>query len=144
MTRDAQRAAGAIPTAEPWRALARKATPTPPLRIGIVVDTSGSMCDFTAPVASIAWILARAAALSGTDAATATVHFDGATVAAITRPGHNPAQVPVFDTGGGGHPVGTRDRRRRRRPRTHQTRRGPPTGDRLRRRVQQRRAGRRP
>lgn len=106
MTRDAQRAAGAIPTAEPWRAVARKSTPTPPLRIGIVVDTSGSMRDFTAPVASIAWILARAAALSGTDAATATVHFDGATVAAITRPGHNPAQVPVFDTGGGGHPVG--------------------------------------
>ena len=106
LARDAQRAAGAIPSAEPWRAVDRKATPTPPLRIGIVVDTSGSMRAFTAPIASIAWILARAAALSATDATTATVHFDGRTVAAITRPGDNPAQAPTFEVGGGGHPIG--------------------------------------
>ena len=106
LAKDAQRAAGAIPTAEPWRTVNRKVTPTPPLRIGIVVDTSGSMGAFTAPIASIAWILARAAALSATDATTATVHFDGRTVAAITRPGDNPAQVPTFDVGRGGHPIG--------------------------------------
>lgn len=106
LAKDAQRAAGAIPTAEPWKAVNRKATPTPPLRIGIVVDTSGSMRKFTVPIASIAWILARAAALSATDATTATVHCDGRTVAAITRPGDNPARTPTFDVGGGGHPIG--------------------------------------
>jgi hypothetical protein len=105
LARDAQRTAGAIPTVEPWRTVSRKATPTPPLRIGICVDTSGSMAAFAAPVASIAWILAHAAALSATDATTATVHFDGRTVAAITRPGDNPPQVPTFDVGRGGHPL---------------------------------------
>jgi hypothetical protein len=106
LAKDAQRAAGAIPTAEPWRAVNRKATPTPPLRIGIVVDTSGSMKAFTEPIASIAWILARAAALSATDATTAAVHFSGCTAAAITRPGDNPARVPTFEADNGGHPIG--------------------------------------
>ena len=82
LAKDAQCAAGAIPTAEPWRAVNRRTTPTPPLRIGIGVDTSGSMGPFTTPIASIAWILARAATLSATDATTATVHFDGRVVAA--------------------------------------------------------------
>ncbi|MEY9859780.1 hypothetical protein ABH935_005413 [Catenulispora sp. GAS73] len=107
LAKDAQRAAGVIPTAEPWRAVNRKTTPTPPLRIGIVVDTSASMSAFTEPIASIAWILARAAALSATDATTAAVHFSGKTAAAITRPGDNPAQVSTFKADNGGHPIGT-------------------------------------
>ena len=58
---DAQRAAGARPTAEPFTRTRRRRVPAPPLRVGIACDISGSMSAFTGPVASAAWILARAA-----------------------------------------------------------------------------------
>ena len=58
---DAQRAAGALPTAEPFTRTTRRAVPTPPLRLGIACDVSGSMVEFAGPVASAAWILAHAA-----------------------------------------------------------------------------------
>jgi hypothetical protein len=95
ITRDAQRAAGAIPTAEPWSATSRRHAPNPPLKVGIAVDVSGSMAAATGPVASAAWILAHATRYAGPDNASATVAF-GEQVTAITRPGKPPAQVPQF------------------------------------------------
>lgn len=95
LTRDAQKAAGAMPTAKPFTQTRRHATPTPPLRVGIAVDVSGSMTEATGPIASAAWILARATSLTGPRSTSATVAF-GSTVTAITRPGPAPTQVTTF------------------------------------------------
>jgi hypothetical protein len=91
---EAQRAAGAIPTAEPFTQTTRRHTPTPPLRLGIACDVSGSMHELAAPIASAAWILAKAAA-SVPDARSATVIF-GRGVQPITHPGKTPTRVREF------------------------------------------------
>lgn len=105
MARDAQRAAGATPTALPWTHTSRRATPTPPLRVGIAVDVSGSMSAATRPIASAAWILAKAASMTDPDSRTATVAYDEC-LTAITRPGTSPAHVTRFEASGGGHALG--------------------------------------
>ena len=97
----AQRAAGAVPTAEPFTHTRSRRVPAPPLRVGIACDISGSMEDYAGPVASAAWILGRAASHVPA-AATATVLY-GARVDALTRPGHAPAQVTEFATPDGQH-----------------------------------------
>jgi uncharacterized protein with von Willebrand factor type A (vWA) domain len=102
LARDAQKAAGATPTALPWARTQRRHTPTPPLRVGIAVDVSGSMQSATAPIASAAWIVARAAALTDPDSRTATVAFTSS-LTAITAPGRVPDQVTEFRAVGGGH-----------------------------------------
>jgi hypothetical protein len=91
---EAQRAAGAIPTAEPFTQTTRRHTPTPPLRLGIACDVSGSMYALAKPIASAAWILAKAAA-TVPDARSATVIF-GRTVQPITYPGKTPTRVREF------------------------------------------------
>ena len=90
----AQRAAGAVPTAEPFTHTRSRRVPAPPLRVGIACDISGSMGAFAGPVASAAWILARAAGHLPS-AVTASVLF-GKGVYALTRPGERPAQVTDF------------------------------------------------
>lgn len=92
---DAQRAAGATPTAEPFTQTTRRHVPAPPLRIGIACDVSGSMHAFADPVASAAWIHARAAA-HVPDADSATVIF-GSRVRPVTRPGQRPVGVSTFE-----------------------------------------------
>jgi hypothetical protein len=62
MAADAQRAAGAMPTARPFTRVECRRVPAPPLAIGVACDVSGSMSSFAGPVASTAWILARATA----------------------------------------------------------------------------------
>jgi hypothetical protein len=57
----AQRAAGAVPTAEPFTHTRSRRVPAPPLRVGIACDISGSMEEYAGPVASATWILGRAA-----------------------------------------------------------------------------------
>lgn len=104
LARDAQKAAGATPTAQPWVAIHRRHTPAPPLRVGIAVDVSGSMEAATEPIASAAWILARAAALTDPDSRTATIAFRGG-LTALTRPGRAPANVTTFAAKGGGHSI---------------------------------------
>ena len=95
LAREAQLAAGALPTAEPFTRTTRTAVPTPPLRLGVACDVSGSMGHVTAPVASAAWILANAARHTTVSADTATVIF-GRHVYAITRPGTVPTAVTEF------------------------------------------------
>jgi len=100
VARDAQRAAGAIPTAEPFTRAVRRAVPVPPLRLGIGCDISGSMGAYADPVASAAWILARAAQLATLPgAATATLTFSRL-VKPVTYPGIAPARVTEFRPGG--------------------------------------------
>jgi hypothetical protein len=91
----AQRAAGAVPTAEPFTRTRSRRVPAPPLRAGIACDISGSMGAFAGPVASAAWILARAAGHLPC-ALTASVLF-GKGVFALTRPGEKPAEVTEFE-----------------------------------------------
>ncbi|MGW0734473.1 hypothetical protein [Streptomyces sp. NPDC002851] len=102
LARDAQRAAGATPTAQPWVRTQRRHGPVPPLRVGIAVDVSASMRAATGPVASAAWILARATALTDPDSNTATVAYNRA-LTAITHPGRAASQVCEFTAQGGGH-----------------------------------------
>ncbi|ONI71140.1 hypothetical protein ALI144C_52420 [Actinosynnema sp. ALI-1.44] len=97
LAREAQLAVGAMPTAEPFTRTTRTTVPTPPLRLGIACDVSGSMGSFAKPVASTAWILANAAAQSPVPADTATVIF-GHHVRPITHPGRAPAAVTDFAT----------------------------------------------
>ncbi|GHE80848.1 hypothetical protein GCM10017786_08880 [Amycolatopsis deserti] len=92
---DAQRAAGALPTAEPFTRITRTATPTPPLRLGIACDVSGTMRWARDHVASAAWILATAARHTRVPADTATVIF-GNHVRPLTYPGRTPAVVTEF------------------------------------------------
>jgi hypothetical protein len=106
LARDAQRAAGSIPTAEPFTHTRRRSSPTPPLRVGIAVDVSGSMEDACKPVASAAWIVARAAALTDPDSRTATIAYDN-DLTALTRPTHRaPDRVTQFKADGGSHNLG--------------------------------------
>ena len=90
----AQRAAGALPTAEPFSRTTRRRVPAPPLKVGIACDVSGSTMLFTGPVASAAWILARAT--TTIPAATAAAVTFGDTARAVTWPGHAPARVTTF------------------------------------------------
>jgi hypothetical protein len=92
---DAQRAAGAIPTAEPFVRTTRTTVPAPPLRVGVACDVSGSMGAFAEPVASTAWVLAHAAKAALVPVTTATVIF-GRHVRVLTRPGQYPPMVTEF------------------------------------------------
>ncbi|MFD4123929.1 hypothetical protein ACFXKK_02605 [Streptomyces globisporus] len=103
LARDAQRAAGSVPTAQPFTRTRRRNSPTPPLRVGIAVDVSGSMSAACKPVASAAWIVARAAALTDPDSRTATIAYDKH-LTALTRPTHRaPETVTLFKANGGAH-----------------------------------------
>jgi hypothetical protein len=93
---DAQRAAGAVPTAEPFTRTLRRTTPSPPLRVGIAADVSLSMRMAAGPVASAAWILARATGHLP-DAHSATVIF-GQHVRPLARAGRAPTHVTEFQT----------------------------------------------
>ncbi|UGT53983.1 VWA domain-containing protein [Nocardia asteroides] len=104
LARQAQLAAGAIPTAEPFTRTTRKRSPYPPLQVGIACDVSSSMGKFAAPVSSAAWIIARAAELVAMPATTATVTF-GATVTPITYPGTAPTRVTEFGCPDGDHAI---------------------------------------
>ncbi|EDY43033.1 hypothetical protein [Streptomyces sp. SPB074] len=106
LARDAQRAAGSVPTAEPFTHTRRRNSPTPPLRVGIAVDVSGSMSAACAPVASAAWIVARAAALTDPDSRTATIAYD-MHLTALTRPSNRaPERVTTFNANGAAHNLG--------------------------------------
>jgi hypothetical protein len=103
---DAQRAAGATVTAEPFTRTTRRITPAPPLRLGIACDVSSSMKHLRGPVASTAWILAHAAHHATVPAETATVIF-GEHVRPITHPGTTPATITEFEADDGWEAIDT-------------------------------------
>ncbi|GAA0902953.1 hypothetical protein GCM10009558_001270 [Virgisporangium aurantiacum] len=90
ITADAQRAAGQLPTAQPWRQRASLPPHKPTLHLAVLVDVSGSMWAFAAPMSSAAWILANAA--RRTDATVTTIAF-GEAITLLVAPQHKPAQV---------------------------------------------------
>lgn len=101
MVRDAQRAAGAIPTAKPFSATVRRTVEQPPLRVGIAVDTSGSMACAESPLASAAWIISTAVTAADPASTCATIGFGNGRLKAFTKPGQAPAAVPLFRVNGG-------------------------------------------
>ncbi|WFE59580.1 VWA domain-containing protein [Micromonospora sp. WMMD712] len=90
VTLAAQRAAGAIPTAQPWQRTVRRPVPDPELTVGILIDASGSMTDFAKPMSSAAWIVAQAATRAG--ATTATLAY-GDRITVLIPPGRRPVKV---------------------------------------------------
>lgn len=93
LARDAQRAAGGVPTAEPWSATTRRETPEPPLSVGVVVDVSGSMQWAEKPVSSAAWVVGRAVGTVG--GRCATVAF-GSVVTPVVAPRQPLREVHEF------------------------------------------------
>lgn len=93
---DAQRAAGLMPDAAPFVHKDRQHVPTPPLKVGIVQDVSGSQGGPAAAAASGAWSLAKATQMIE-DAQVAMVTF-GDAVHAIYKPGVKMPKVPVLST----------------------------------------------
>ncbi|RLK24730.1 VWA domain containing CoxE-like protein [Micromonospora sp. M71_S20] len=90
VTLAAQRASGAIPTAQPWQRTVRRPVPDPELTVGILIDASGSMEDFAKPMSSAAWIIAQAATRAG--ATSATLAY-GDRITVLIPPGRRPAKV---------------------------------------------------
>jgi predicted nicotinamide N-methyase len=70
--------------------------------VGIAVDVSASMQAAAAPIASAAWILAKATALTDPDSRAATVAYHRS-LTAITAPGRTPTRVTEFAARGLGH-----------------------------------------
>lgn len=93
---DAQTASGLIPDAEPFTYKDRQHVPTPPLKVGIIQDVSGSQGSAAAAAVSGAWSLAKATQMIA-DAEVAMVSF-GDRVNAIISPREKLPKVPVLRT----------------------------------------------
>ncbi|GAA5200662.1 hypothetical protein GCM10023322_78990 [Rugosimonospora acidiphila] len=98
ITADAQAAAGMVPTAAPWQRRTIQPPHKPTLRLAVLVDVSGSMGDYAAPMSSAGWILAHAARRA--DAATTTIAF-GDTVTLLIPPHQHPTQVLEMEANDG-------------------------------------------
>jgi hypothetical protein len=96
MQGDAQMAAGLMPDAAPFTHKDRRHVPTPPLKVGIVQDVSGSQGGPAAAAVSGAWSLAKGTS-SIEDAQVAMASF-GDSVNAIFKPNVKMPKVPVLST----------------------------------------------
>lgn len=94
--RDAQRAAGMIPTAHPWKVTRKLMDKAPPPVVGIMLDVSGSMAKQARPTASLAWSLSEAARSAQLKTAMVTFGNQGKRVV------HDPRFVSVTDVSNGG------------------------------------------
>ena len=94
----AQRSMGSMVTAKPFTTLRRRHVPEPPMRMGIMIDVSGSMTWAEDIMATTAWAFAHAATY--VHGQTASVAF-GETVTPITRPGTPPSKVTPFAANSG-------------------------------------------
>lgn len=98
MRREAQKAARARVTAQPWRQTRRREVEQPPLTVGFSGDVSASMGKWQSVTARASWAVAQAVAnLRGTVAATAWNQDTARTI----RPGEAPEHVPEASCGGG-------------------------------------------
>jgi hypothetical protein len=93
---EAQKQAGLMPDVEPFTYKDRQHVPTPPLKVGIIQDVSGSQSAAAAAAVSGAWSLAKATTMIA-DAEMAMVSF-GDRVNAIFNPRQKLPKVPVLQT----------------------------------------------
>lgn len=98
ITAKAQIAAGSLPTATPWQHRTQTPPPKPHLHLAVLVDTSGSMHSYAAPMSSAGWILAHAAR---TNQATTTMIGFGARATLLVPPRQQPTQVLQMSAFGG-------------------------------------------
>ena len=93
----AERSRGRMVTATPWETTKRRRTTAPPMTVGIMTDTSGSMRWAEDFVASSAYIVANAAGRVG--ARTAAITF-GDKPRAVVWPGQRPTEVRIHPANG--------------------------------------------
>lgn len=96
--RAAQRALRQPVTATPWRRTRLAASPKPPLRVGVVVDHSGSMGQWLQQSGTVIWSLAAAVDQLGGSAAAAA--FAGDVIPVLTA-ASAPKMVPEMPVTGG-------------------------------------------
>lgn len=84
---------GVMTATEPWRRTVRKHTDDPELRIGVMVDISGSMGAAMQPMASTAWVLSEA--IRRVQGKAAMVYY-GNDVFATLKPGQHLSAVNVY------------------------------------------------
>jgi len=83
-----------------WDRVSETVKPRPPVKVGIMLDGSGSMGSMARPSASIAWAASNAAAMLPESRTVSVVYGDAAQV--TQQPGHLPArQIAVSNTNGG-------------------------------------------
>jgi hypothetical protein len=78
---------------EPWRRTVRKHTEDPTLKVGVMVDISGSMGGAMEPMASTAWVLSEA--VRRIQGRAAMVYY-GESVFATLKPGQHLTEVNVY------------------------------------------------
>lgn len=78
---------------EPWRRTVRKHTEDPTLKVGVMVDISGSMGSAMEPMASTAWVLSEA--VRRIQGRAAMVYY-GESVFATLKPGQHLTDVTVY------------------------------------------------
>lgn len=96
--RAADRDAGRMSSARPWRGVKRERTIRKPLIVGAMTDTSGSMSWAMTVVAEFAWAVTVAGTHVG--ARTAAVTY-GDTVDPVVLPMSNPQELMVYPANGG-------------------------------------------
>jgi len=95
---DAERGMGRMQTAQPWRARRRAYVDLPSVRMGIMIDTSGSMYGAIPMASSSLWVLANAVHDAG-GSMCATAFGDGLTE--VIPVGAPPRRVPELPAWGG-------------------------------------------
>jgi hypothetical protein len=89
----ALKAKGIATQVEPWRQTKRKHTETPELKVGVMVDISGSMGQAMNPMATTAWVLSEA--VRRIQGKVGMVYF-GNDVFATLKPGQHLRDVQVY------------------------------------------------
>ena len=89
----AYKAQGSMMNAEPWKRTVRKHTDDPTLKVGVMVDISGSMSAAMEPMAATAWAMSEAA--RRVQGRCAMVYY-GSGVFPTLKPGQHLDQVKVF------------------------------------------------
>lgn len=93
LQRDVQRGRGQMVTAEPWTHKRRLHTEDPELRVGVMVDISGSMNSAMVPMAVTAWMLSEA--VRRVQGRAASIYY-GNGVFPVLKPGERQQQVNVY------------------------------------------------
>jgi len=89
----ALRERGVAAKVEPWRRTTRRATDDPTLRVGVMVDISGSMSSAMQPMATTAWVMSEA--VRRVQGRCAMVYY-GSGVFPTLRPGEHLREVRVY------------------------------------------------
>jgi hypothetical protein len=89
----AYKAQGSMMNAEPWKRTVRKHTDDPTLKVGVMVDISGSMSEAMEPMAATAWAMSEAS--RRVQGRCAMVYY-GSGVFPTLKPGQHLDQVNVY------------------------------------------------